>query len=159
VLKVNPDISKNKGTSLWNFVPNSGLNIRFGISIVETYYQLSSRNVDAQSVINLTVVGHLVDSTSELRRSTAVVYRSNHQALSAARTSDAVKRRQSSLFRYARDYLSDAEFTKITPSYLAVSSRLPACFSVRYYGNHRRHVTRNWKSSSAALSRPISALN
>ena len=59
VLKVNPDIFKNKGTSLWNFVPNSGLNIRFGISIVETYYQLSSRNVDAQSVINLTVVGHL----------------------------------------------------------------------------------------------------
>ena len=41
---------QNKGTSLWNFVLNSGLRkFRHGISIVETCYQLSSRKVDAQS--------------------------------------------------------------------------------------------------------------
>jgi len=58
VLKGNTVISKNKGTSLWNFVVKSGLGkFRHGISIVETCYQLSSRKVDAQSVINLTVVG------------------------------------------------------------------------------------------------------
>jgi len=53
VLTGNSAISKNKGTSLWNFVPNSGLRkFYFGISIVETCYQLSSRKVDAQSAIN-----------------------------------------------------------------------------------------------------------
>ena len=53
---------QNKGTSLWNFVLNSGLRkFRHGISIVETCYQLtcSSRKVDAQSVINWAVVGQL----------------------------------------------------------------------------------------------------
>jgi len=49
-----------KGTSLWNFVLNSGLRkFRHGISIVETCYQLSSRKVDAQRVINWAVVGQL----------------------------------------------------------------------------------------------------
>ena len=51
---------QNKGTSLWNFVLNSGVRkFRHGISIVETRYQLSSRKVDAQSVINWAVVGQL----------------------------------------------------------------------------------------------------
>jgi len=51
---------QNKGTSLWNFVLNSGLRkFRHGISIVETCYQLSSRKVNAQSVIKWTVVGQL----------------------------------------------------------------------------------------------------
>ena len=51
---------QNKGTSLWNFVLKSGLRkFRHGISIVETCYQLSSRKVDAQSVINWAVVGQL----------------------------------------------------------------------------------------------------
>ena len=51
---------QNKGSSLWNFVLNSGLRkFRHGISIVETCYQLSSRKVDAQSVINWTVFGQL----------------------------------------------------------------------------------------------------
>ena len=51
---------KNKSTFLWNFVLNSGLRrFRHGISIVETYYQLSSSKVDAQSVINWAVVGQL----------------------------------------------------------------------------------------------------
>jgi len=60
VLKGNSIISKNKSTSLWNFVLNSGLRkFCHGISIVETCYQLSSRKVDAQSVINWTVVGQL----------------------------------------------------------------------------------------------------
>ena len=60
VLKGNSVISKNKGTSLWNFVVKSGLRkFRHGISIVETCYQLSSRKVDAQSVINWVVVGQL----------------------------------------------------------------------------------------------------
>jgi len=58
VLKGNSVISKNKGTSLWNFVLNSGLRkFRHGISIVETCYQLSSRKVD--SVINWAVIGQL----------------------------------------------------------------------------------------------------
>ena len=49
---------QKKGTSLWNFVLNSGL--RHGRSIVETCYQLSSRKVVAQSVINWwAVVGQL----------------------------------------------------------------------------------------------------
>ena len=60
VLKGNSVISKNKGTSLWNFVLKSGIRkFRHGISIVETCYQLSSRKVDAQSVINWAVVGQL----------------------------------------------------------------------------------------------------
>jgi len=61
VLKGNSVISKNKGTSLWNFVLNSELRRKFrhGISIVETCYQLSSRKKDAQSVINWAVVGQL----------------------------------------------------------------------------------------------------
>ena len=60
VLKANSVISKNKGTSLWNFVLNSGLRkFLHGISILEMCYQLSSRKVDAQSVINWAVVGQL----------------------------------------------------------------------------------------------------
>ena len=60
VLKGNSVIPQNKGTSLWNFVLNSGLRkFRHGISIVETCYRLSSRKVDAQSVINWAVVGQL----------------------------------------------------------------------------------------------------
>jgi len=51
---------QNKGTSFWNFVLNSGLKkFRHGISIVETCYQLNSKKVDAQSVINWAVVGQL----------------------------------------------------------------------------------------------------
>jgi len=43
VLKGNAGISKNRGTSLWKFVLNSGLGkFRHGISIIETHYQLSS---------------------------------------------------------------------------------------------------------------------
>jgi len=60
VLRGNSVISKNKGTSLWNFVLKSGLRkFCHGISIVETSYQLSSRKVDAQSVIKWAVVGQL----------------------------------------------------------------------------------------------------
>jgi len=60
VLKGNSVISKNKGTSLWNFILKFGLRkFRHGISIAETCYQLSSRKVDAQSVINWAVVGQL----------------------------------------------------------------------------------------------------
>jgi len=54
---------QNKGSSLWNFVLNSGLRkFRHGISIVETCYRyrLSSRKVDAQSMIKWTVVGQLM---------------------------------------------------------------------------------------------------
>ena len=51
---------QNKGSSLWHFAANSGLRkFRHGISIVEACYQLSSRKVDAQSVINWAVVGQL----------------------------------------------------------------------------------------------------
>jgi len=60
VLKGNSVISKNKGTSIWNFVLNSGLrNFRHSITIVETCYQLSSRKVDVHSVINWAVVSQL----------------------------------------------------------------------------------------------------
>jgi len=60
VLKGNLVISKSKGTSLWNFILKSGLR-KFccGISIVEMCCQLSSRKVDAQSVINLAVTSQL----------------------------------------------------------------------------------------------------
>jgi len=51
---------QNKGTSLCNFVLNAGLRkLRHGISIVETCYQLSSRKLDAKSVINWAAVGQL----------------------------------------------------------------------------------------------------
>jgi len=44
-------ISRNKGTCLRNFVPNSRLTkFCFSISIVETCYRLSSRKVDAHTV-------------------------------------------------------------------------------------------------------------
>jgi len=51
---------QNRGISLWKFLPNCGLRqLCFRISIVETWYRLSSRKVDAQSVINWTDVGQL----------------------------------------------------------------------------------------------------
>jgi len=60
VLKGNSGIFRNKGTSLWNFVPNSGLRkFCFGISIVEMCYWLCSMKMDAHSMINWTVVGQL----------------------------------------------------------------------------------------------------
>ena len=51
-------ISKTKSASLWNFVLNSGLgNFATNFAIFEACYQLSSRKMAAQSVINWTVVG------------------------------------------------------------------------------------------------------
>jgi len=51
---------QNKGTFLWNFAAYSGLiKFRHDRSIVEMCYQLSSTQVDAQSVINWTFVGLL----------------------------------------------------------------------------------------------------
>jgi len=72
VLKENLAISKNKGTSLGNFVPNSGLRkFHFGISVVKTCCQLGSTKVDAQSVINWTVIGQLsLQYLTKLWRST-----------------------------------------------------------------------------------------
>ena len=64
VLWGNSGIFRNKGTSLWYFAPNSGLRkFRHSMSIVEACYQHSSRKVDAQSVINWTVVGQLPPSS------------------------------------------------------------------------------------------------
>jgi len=72
---------RNKGTSLWNFVLNSGF--QQCMSIFEMCYQLSSTKVDAQSVINWTVVSQL--SWQYLRLSTAVVYHKwSSSSLSAA---------------------------------------------------------------------------
>jgi len=49
VSKGNSGIFKNKGTFLWNFVPNSGLRkFRRGLSIVERFID----KVDAHGVIN-----------------------------------------------------------------------------------------------------------
>ena len=62
VLKGNSVISKNKGTSLWNFSQTPDLEnfaTVYRVSILEACYQLSSRKVDAQSVINWAVVGQL----------------------------------------------------------------------------------------------------
>jgi len=54
--KGNSSIYKNMATSLWNFSPNSERKkSRHTILIIE----LSSRKVDARSVINWTVVGQL----------------------------------------------------------------------------------------------------
>jgi len=59
-LEGNSCMYKNKGTSLWNFFLNSGVRrFRRGIFIVEMRYQVSSKKVDAQSVINRAVVGQL----------------------------------------------------------------------------------------------------
>ena len=61
---------QNKGTSLWNFAPNSGLRkFRHGISIIEACYQLSLRKADAQSAINWTVVDQvsLLTASSDAR--------------------------------------------------------------------------------------------
>ena len=82
VLKGNSVIFKNKDTSLWNFVLNSGLRkFRDGISIVETCYQLSSRKVDAPSVINWAVVGQL--SWQYLRAPTLDHHSLSHRSSSA----------------------------------------------------------------------------
>ena len=70
VLLGNSCIYKNKGTSVWNFVPKSGLRkVRDGTSVVETYYGLRSTMVDAESVINWTVVDQLrcANITSSIR--------------------------------------------------------------------------------------------
>jgi len=74
----NSGISKNKGTSFWNSVPNSELGkFRVGISIVEMCYRLSSTKMDAQLVINWAVVAACDNRP--------LVYHSNRQALSTAR--------------------------------------------------------------------------
>ena len=73
-IRVSPKISVLPSATLLQ--PNSGLReFRHGMSVVETCRQqlLSSRKVDAESVINWTVVGQLIDIISELRRSTSVV--------------------------------------------------------------------------------------
>ena len=76
----NSDIYKNNGISLWNFFLKSGLRkFHHGISIIE----LSLRKMDAQSVINWTVVVQL--TWQYLRRSTPVVYRRDRHVLSTAR--------------------------------------------------------------------------
>jgi len=49
---------KNKGTPLWNF-PLTLENFAADRLIAEVCYQLSSTNVDAESVINWAVVGQL----------------------------------------------------------------------------------------------------
>ena len=62
VLKGNSVISKNKGTSLWNFSQTPDLEnfaTVYRVSIVEACYQLSLRKVDAHSVINWAVVDQL----------------------------------------------------------------------------------------------------
>ena len=89
-LKGNYGISKNKGTSLRNCVPNSDfLQFRFGVSIVETCYRLSSTKMDAQSVINWTVVGQLVDNAdSELRQFIIVIIKLYLQHDSVVSSSD-----------------------------------------------------------------------
>ena len=74
-------------TSLCNFFLNFGLrNFRHGISIAETCCQLSSRKVDAQSVINWTVVSQL--SWQYFRAPTldrCSFYHNDRQTLSTAR--------------------------------------------------------------------------
>jgi len=73
---------QKKGSSLWNFVLNHGLRkFRHGISIVEACYQLSSRKVDAQSVINWAIVGQL--SRLYLRAPTLDHYSLSHRSSSA----------------------------------------------------------------------------
>jgi len=78
--------SENTGTSLWDFVPNSGLQkFCFGISIVETCRQLSSTNEDAQRVISWTVVGQLqltIPLSCDVR---PLVYYGDRRALPTAR--------------------------------------------------------------------------
>ena len=60
VLWWNSGTYKNNGTFLSNFFLNSGLReFCCGLSMVETCYQLSSRKVDTQSMINWTVVCQL----------------------------------------------------------------------------------------------------
>jgi len=81
------DYLQNKGTSLWNFVLNSGLRkLRQGISIVETCYQLSSKKGGRSQRDKL---GRCRSTKSiippELRRSTTIFYHTDHQALSTAR--------------------------------------------------------------------------
>jgi len=73
---------KNNGTSLRNFVPNSGLRkFRHGTSIDETCQRLSTTKVDAHSVINCLSTELIVPPSSDAR---PLVYYSNHQALSTA---------------------------------------------------------------------------
>jgi len=54
------------------------------MSIVERAVDLARERWTLRALINWTVVGQLSRNTSELRRSTAVVYHSDHQALSTA---------------------------------------------------------------------------
>ena len=76
---------KNKGTSLWNFLLNSGLR-KFrndiDLSIVETCHQLSSANGRSER----DKLDRLRSKLTIPRRSSdAVVYHSDRQALSTAR--------------------------------------------------------------------------
>jgi len=65
------------------------LQFRFGVSIVETCYRLSSTKMDAQSVINWTVVGQLVDKAdSELRQFIIVIIKLHLQHDSVVSISD-----------------------------------------------------------------------
>jgi len=78
VLKRNSVTSKNKGTSIWNFVLNSGLE---NFATAYRSSKLSSSKVDAQSVINWAVVGQL--SRQYLRAPTLDHYSLSHRSSSA----------------------------------------------------------------------------
>jgi len=85
VLKGNPIISKNKGTSLWNFVLNSGL---------QKLQKISPWHIDCRNVLSTEPekggrserdkLGRR-RSTKSIIRSTTIVYRTDRQALSTAR--------------------------------------------------------------------------
>jgi len=131
VLKVNSGILENKGTKgtfLWNFVPNSGLRkFCFGISIVEACYRLSLTKVDAQSMINWTVVGQLSWQYLWARTLDAVVY---HRWSSRSVNST----------KQSRGSISDSWYLFAQPKYEAWLTCAPQYrYSVLYIGWQRRN--------------------
>ena len=88
---VKRNFEKNEGTSLWKFVQNCGLRkFCFDVSIVEACCWLGSRKLDAQSVINWTVVGQL--SWQSLRAPTLDRCRLSHVLIELSLQHDVVAR-------------------------------------------------------------------
>jgi len=82
VLLGNSGTFKNKGTSRWNFTPNSGhRKFCHSIQIIHSCCQLRPRKVDAQRVIHWTVVHQLKLTVPPSSDSGQIVYHIDRQAL------------------------------------------------------------------------------
>jgi len=108
VLKGYSGIFKKKGSSLWNFVPNSDLRkFRFGISIAETCYRL--RSYMQHDKLDRSISWQYLPTCDDR----ALVYHSYRPTLSTARFRRAGLLQQLILVHFCFDVLPKLEINDI----------------------------------------------